>query len=218
MKWPTAPWPTLGLAIALFGAAALGATLGGTRDFATTALTVAAVAQAIFAAWSTVSAKEAKRSADAANATLALADRTARQQLRAYVDLDEACLRMLDDHSPQIVLIFKNFGQTPARITQMRASVAIGDDPAWDWPWGGQAGSQVTWQPGQMQQRTMRLANLGDDLIAQIVSGEILIRVKTSVHYLDVFDQEHIINWKGTSVPRDWTIETWDMHWHVEHS
>jgi hypothetical protein len=55
------------------------------------------------------------------------AEKTAEQQLRAYVMLDRASLKSGEDHRYYIDLAFKNWGNTPARNGVIRFEMAVNE-------------------------------------------------------------------------------------------
>jgi hypothetical protein len=82
-------------------------------------------------AQTTRGADAAHRSADAAKEALALSNKTAERQLRAYVHIHDVRMsEMNSGFDPNIQIVLKNFGQTPAReITNTCNVVAVATQP-----------------------------------------------------------------------------------------
>jgi hypothetical protein len=123
-----------GLAIGALGTAYLVLTFQQTRRAADASLKAAREAKrSAFAAL--ISARHGRRSADAAEKALSAATETARDQLRAYIGIDDVAITdrkprglMPPDHVPigrAVKIRFKNYGQTPTRYFQVHWTVEV---------------------------------------------------------------------------------------------
>ncbi len=104
--------------------------------------------------------KAATRAARAAEDAVAIAQNTAKQELRAYISVEARPWDIVEDEQNRMFLasvVYMNVGQTPARNIHYRHRVDIEADGAViDWNAGHWHKSDLTMHPGQGRQLTAR--------------------------------------------------------------
>lgn len=172
----------------------------------TNALTVlvglATVLQALFAALALDGLRHARGQADAARASLALMDDTAKRQLRAYVDIGGVSVRRTSpDHSPVVTVRLQNSGQTPAY--KLNILIALG---LWEMP-GPEAHPDFTPDPnyitlgsGQLYEVAAGFNGLlnAEDKATLDAGG--VYTLSGYVSYVDAFDQPRFTRFHLRSV------------------
>lgn len=173
------------------------------------------IAAAAAAAYAREAARETRRGADAAHADLALSRNMAHVQLRAYVDLDHVDFEQLDTEDDdgrvkyKITLLFKNYGQTPARMFAEKHSFLVEKSMP--------LRSKIKTKPFEeavtmAQSATYAVysrCSASKEKSEKYIKGESNIYLLGRFRYKDVFEREFLIRyWVCISEKTDVTFDT----------
>jgi hypothetical protein len=135
------------------------------------------------------SAKSAQDAAGAANASVKLAEETARRQLRAYVYLDSGEIRKIvngDRTYIEVRQVFKNYGQTPAYKYRAWGGVLVLDAKNPVFPPMKEGIAETVVGPGQIR-RAPIAGPVSDAELAAIKAKTKAIYVMGWIRYEDAF-------------------------------
>lgn len=199
--------------VAILMGGALAALFGAKPDAAIWMAAVAAVAavvQTVVAGVMMRGLQHARTQADAAQESVAIIERTAERQLRAYVHVTQSTLDIgAAGEGAKITLVIKNVGQTPAHNVVFTYAAMLVPPPVlghMTLPDDALVGSETTLGAGCEDSTVLAISSANwDHHVSRLTAGTLVQVVIARVQYRDVFDRQretgfavHYV-WDGTN-------------------
>ncbi len=151
--------------------------------------------------------KAAIRAAEAADRAVEITDRTAKHQLRAYVNVAESGVSWKNNRVVSININIKNCGQTPAKELHHWQVIDIGDPQPLNIPAPGTNPQMADLGPGIDMNWPVKTDSLDDDVWVGVRNREIPLFVVGEVRYTDIFDNPQFTRYRMILDKRnDWLV------------